>query len=125
MVKLKVSGDYGKAMKYFKTLQKIMTLVNLDNYGKMGVSALREATPVRTGKTAESWRYVIVRTDSGFSIEWINDNVNKNVNIAIILQYGHGTKNGAYVQGIDYINPALKPIFDEMADQLWKEVTRL
>lgn len=125
MITIKASGDYGKALRYFEALRKIVKLSDMDKYGRMGVDALRDATPKDTGKTSESWRYIIEKTSSGFSIEWINDNVNNHVNIAIILQYGHGTRFGAYVQGVDYINPALKPVFDSMADSIWKEVTRL
>ncbi len=97
----------------------------LERYGLRGVEALSAATPVRTGMTAISWSYDIVQNEDGYSIIWKNDNINKYVNIALILQYGHATRNGGYVQGIDYINPALKPIFDELAKAAWKEVTRI
>ena len=96
---------------------------NLDKYGKMGVSALASATPKKTGKTASSWRYEIDKTGGKISISWLNDNVNDGVNIAVIIQYGHGTGTGAYVKGVDYINPALKNIFESIAEDIWKEVT--
>lgn len=91
----------------------------------MGVDALAAATPVDTGKTASSWFCKIVQGDNSASISWSNSNVNDGVNIAIILQYGHGTRNGGYVEGRDYINPAITPIFDEILEKVWKEVTSL
>ncbi len=95
----------------------------LEKYARRGVKALSEATPVDTGETAASWDYEIVEENGRVSVHWTNSNINDSVNIALILQYGHGTGTGGYVQGIDYINPALKPIFDEMADAAWKEVS--
>lgn len=95
----------------------------LKKYGEQGVKALSEATPKDTGKTAASWSYKISNTSKGFKLDWTNSNTNQGVNIALIIQYGHGTSTGAYVQGRDYINPALKPIFDEIANAVWKEVT--
>jgi hypothetical protein len=96
----------------------------LDKYGKQGVKALKRATPVDTGLTADSWYYEIITDFGKTSIEFKNSNKNKGVNIAIILEYGHGTGRGAYVRGRDYINPAIQPIFDKMANEAWKEVTR-
>lgn len=96
----------------------------LDQFGARGVDALASATPTSTGKTAESWYYEVTRTKSGFSLTWKNHNVDEtNVPVAILIQYGHGTRNGGYVQGRDYINPALRPIFDEIATSIWKAVT--
>lgn len=94
----------------------------LEKCGEQGVAALSNATPVDTGLTAASWSYEIIQNDGGVSIIWNNSNVQNHVNIALILQYGHGTRNGGYVQGRDYINPAMRPIFDEMAEKAWKEV---
>lgn len=94
----------------------------LHHYGKLGVSALREATPRDSGETANSWTYEIVQEDGRLAVYWKNTNVQNGVNIAIILQYGHGTRNGGWVEGTDYINPAIRPIFDEMAEEAWKEV---
>lgn len=97
----------------------------LDKYGKQGVSALSSATPVDSGLTANSWTYEIENKGDQVTIFWGNTNVNKGVNIAVILQYGHGTRNGGYVAGRDYINPAIRPVFDAIANEAWKEVTKL
>lgn len=94
----------------------------LNDCGKQGVEALASATPKRTGKTASSWFYEISKTGTGWAVTWNNSNINKGVNIAIIIQYGHGTGTGAYVQGIDYINPAIRPVFENMANEVWREV---
>lgn len=94
----------------------------LNQYGAKGVYALANATPKDTGKTAESWTYSIEENNGSLSIVWSNTNINRGVNIAVILQYGHGTRNGGYVQGRDYINPALQPLFDEIASKAWEEV---
>lgn len=94
----------------------------LEKYGELGVTALSNATPKDTGLTASSWSYEIIQNAGSISIVWNNSNVQNYVNIALILQYGHGTRNGGYVQGRDYINPAMRPIFDEMAERAWKEV---
>lgn len=97
----------------------------LEKYGKLGVDALREATPKDTGKTADSWTYDVVEESNGnLKIVWSNTNVaNDWVPVAILLQYGHATRNGGYVQGIDYINPAIQSIFHNLADEAWKEVS--
>ena len=95
----------------------------LEKYGSQGVQALSAATPTESGKTASSWDYKIVKKGGKVSVIWNNSNIENGVNIAVILQYGHGTGTGGYVQGRDYINPALRPIFDAMADAAWKEVT--
>ena len=118
-------GDLGPSMKFLRALKNKDFLKDLDKYGRKGVEALSLATPVRTGTTAQSWDYEIHFYSGGASIVWTNSNVNKGENIAILLQYGHGTRNGGYVVGRDYINPALRPIFDEIADSAWKEVTSL
>lgn len=114
-------GDWKKTTEFLK---KVVPLdVDLSKYGRMGVEALRSATPVRTGRTAASWTYSIEKTQYGVAIQWSNTNVNKGVNIAILIQVGHGTRNGGYVQGVDYINPALQPIFEQMANDIFKEVS--
>ena len=95
----------------------------LEQYGQAGAEALASATPVDSGKTAASWGYEIEETPGGVSIYWTNSNIQDGVNIAVILQFGHGTGTGGYVRGIDYINPALRPIFEQIADKAWKEVT--
>lgn len=122
-VSFKVKGDFNHLEKFFNTVKGKRYLNVLDHYGRLGVEALSANTPVRTGLTASSWYYYIEEGKDLTSLVWANSNVNKNVNIAIILQYGHGTRNGGYVQGVDYINPALKPIFEDLANNLWKEVT--
>lgn len=116
-------GNFAKTDSFLHRLKEWNTRRLLDSYGKKGVEALRAATPRDTGKTAESWSYVIEEEPGRTSLYWKNSNINKGVMIAVIIQYGHGTRNGGYVQGIDYINPALQPIFDEMAERVWKEVT--
>ena len=116
------TGDWSKTQKFLNRIIGKKYLNILSEYGQKGVAALSAATPADTGKTATSWNYEIVQSTGQTEIHWINSNVNKGVNIAIILQYGHGTGTGGYVQGRDYINPALRPVFDEMADSIWKEV---
>lgn len=98
----------------------------LNKYGKRGVEALKEATPKDTGKTADSWKYEIIKDERGnYQIVWSNTNVVDDwANIAILLQYGHATRNGGYVKGVDYINPAIEKVFQGMADEAWKEVKR-
>ena len=96
----------------------------LNRYGEMGVMALELASPVDTGLMASSWRYEIEQNGSSISLVFHNDDIENGCNVAILVQYGHGTKNGYYIQGVDYINPALKPIFDDLADKAWKEVTK-
>lgn len=118
------SGDLSKTFKFLNRLQNKEYLNILAEYGKRGVDALREATPKDSGKTADSWYYEITQDRNQTTIEWCNSNMNDGVSIALILQYGHGTGTGGYVRGIDYINPAMKAIFDDMANECWKEVTR-
>ena len=125
MIKFRQKGDFSKLTHYLEKVKEIVKLGDLDKYGREGVAALASATPVDTGLTASSWRYEIQHGNDSVSIAFYNDNVQNGVPIAIILQYGHGTRNGGYVQGIDYINPAIKPIFDKITEDAWKEVTRL
>lgn len=123
MISIKQKGDFKKTEKFLKkSLGRDYRNV-LEKYGQFGVEALSAATPVDSGKTASSWYYEIVQKDSSMSVVWKNSNIHKGVNIAIILQYGHGTRNGGYVDGRDYINPALKPVFEALADAAWKEVS--
>ena len=125
MITFQHKGDFSKTESFLNKIRqfKLSKGVGLDKYGKMGVNALMSATPIDSGRTAASWDYKIEVYDGGAAIYWTNDNINKNVNIAVILQYGHGTRNGGYVRGRDYINPAIQPIFDEIADKAWSEVT--
>lgn len=121
MIKLSVRGSTEKTEAFLRKNRKIK-ISNLDKYGVMGVNALAAATPVKTGITASSWDYKIVTEDGSTRIVWTNSNVVKGQQVAILLQYGHGTRNGGYVVGRDYINPALQPIFDDIAKNAWKEV---
>lgn len=114
-------GDLAKTTNFLKRNIKLK-FADLDKYGQRGVEALRNATPVDTGLTAKSWYYKIVRKEGSVSIQWYNSNIQDGVPIAVILQYGHATGTGGYVQGIDYINPALHPIFDKIVQEAWKEV---
>lgn len=123
MIVLKNKGDFSKTTNFLKKITKLDYKSILSKYGKMGVDALAKATPIDTGLTASSWSYEIVEDDGGATIYWKNSNVVKGVSIAVILQYGHGTGTGGYVEGIDYINPALRSIFEGIADDAWKEVT--
>lgn len=124
MIKLKHKGDFFKTEAYLSKLSRKEYTKILDDYGREGVLLLSQATPVDTGKTANSWVYRIYTENDSIVLCWSNTNYVGNTNIAMILQYGHGTRNGGYVQGIDYINPAMKPLFDRLAEEAWKEVRR-
>ena len=125
MITFRQKGDFSKLTRYFEKVKGVAKLSDLDKYGREGVAALSSATPVDSGLTANSWYYEIERQNGGACIVFKNSNVNNGVPIAIILQYGHGTGTGGWVQGRDYINPAIQPIFDRIAADAWKEVTRL
>ena len=125
MITFRQKGDFSKASRYLERLKEAAKLGVLDKYGREGVAALASATPTETGLTASSWTYEIERKGSSVSIVYKNSNINKGVPIAIILQYGHCTGTGGWVEGRDYINPAIQPIFDKMAEEAWKEVTKL
>lgn len=124
MVVIKQKGSFNKTRNFLDRVQRLNYKSILEKYAKEGVEALSSATPVDSGLTASSWGYEIDYDKFGFSISWTNTNVVDGVPIAIILQYGHGTRNGGYVQGVDYINPAIKPIFDKIQDKLWEEVRK-
>ena len=124
-ITFKHRGNFNRLERFLNKLMGQEYLNMLDRYGQIGVNALASATPVDTGLTASSWTYEIERSSSNTIISWHNTNVNKNVNIAVILQYGHGTGTGGYVQGRDYINPSMRPVFDKIAEEAWKEVTSL
>lgn len=125
IIQFKQKGDFSKTESFLKKLRKLDLDSVLDKYGKLGVQALASATPVETGKTAASWDYKIEKGKGVVTITWTNSNVNNGVPIALLIQYGHGTGTGGYVQGRDYIKPAILPIFNQLADALWKEVTEL
>lgn len=121
-VRYKVKGDLRKTRHFLEEVGKERYFRNLDALARKGVDALSSATPYDSGLTADSWSYEISRNGRGVSISWLNTNINNGVNIAVILQYGHGTGTGGYVQGRNYINPAIQPIMDEIAEDVWKEV---
>jgi hypothetical protein len=126
MISFRSKGDFSKATRYFEQLNKTSNLEQvLSKYGQMGVSALASATPTDTGLTASSWYYEIEHQNGDVSLSFKNSNINKGVNIAVILQYGHGTGTGGWVAGRDYINPAIQPVFDKIAEDAWREVTNL
>lgn len=125
MISFKHKGNFKKANSYFEKLKEKVKVGDLDRFGRMGVEALRSATPVDTGETANSWYYEIVRENGKTAIEWHNSHIEGYCNIAVLLQYGHATQNGGYVVGRDYINPAIQPIFDDIANKAWKEVRDL
>lgn len=125
MITFRQEGDFSHLTSFLEKSLETVHLGKLDKYGKMGVEALASATPVDTGKTASSWYYKIEQNRSGVSLIFCNDNVTpEGTPIAILLQYGHATRNGGFVQGIDYINPAIVPIFEQIADDAWREVIR-
>ena len=125
MITFRQKGDFSKLSRYLEKVKEAANVGILDKYGQAGVAALSSATPVESGLTAQSWYYEIEHTKSSAVIRFLNSNVNKGVPIAIILQYGHGTGTGGWVEGRDYINPAIQPIFDNIAEDAWKEVTKL
>lgn len=124
MIEFKHKGDWSKTAGFLERAKNIVRIGVLDRYGREGVAALASATPVDTGLTASSWTYEITRTRGSVSINFKNTNIQNGVPIALILQYGHGTRNGGWVEGRDYINPAIQPIFDRLAKELWGEVTK-
>lgn len=124
-ISIESKGDFSKTKSFLKKSSKVNVDLILHKYGQIGVSALSTATPKDTGKTASSWYYTIEKNDGRYSIVWSNSNVVNGVPIAIILQYGHGTKNGGYVSGKDYINPATKKVFEKIADEVWREVVNI
>lgn len=125
MITIKTIGDFKNTERFLKGASKLNVLPILEKYGNKGVLALSQATPKDTGLTASSWNYRTTIDTWGYNITWFNTNIHNGIVIAILIQYGHGLKNGGYVQPIDYINPAMKSIFDTMAEDLWKEVTSL
>ena len=124
MITFKQKGDFSKAFRFFERLKNLFNSGILDTYGKEGVDALRRATPVDSGKTADSWRYEIRNLQNGMAIEFLNDNIpdGANVSVAILIQYGHATRNGAWIKGRDFINPAAQPVFDRLSRELSRKV---
>ena len=124
MISFRQKGDFSKLTRFLERAKNLVHLSDLNRYGREGVAALASATPVDTGKTAASWYYDIKINKESASITFDNSNIQNGVPIAIILQYGHGTRNGGWVEGRDYINPVIQPIFDKIAEEAWKEVTK-
>lgn len=124
-ITFKHTGNFKSTETLFKKAQRMVVLPILHKYGSAGVSALANATPVNTGLTANSWTYEIIADRRGYRIEWHNTNKNAGVIIAVILQYGHGTGTGGWIPGRDYINPAIRPIFDRFVSDILKEVSNL
>lgn len=122
IIVFKQKGNFKKTRKFLKRCSNLQLDDLLDQYGKEGVEALARATPKNTGKTAASWNYAVHKSDGRITITWSNSNIVDGVPIAVILQYGHGTRNGGYVEGVDYINPAMRPIFKRIAQRAWGEV---
>ena len=125
MISFRQKGDFSKLTRFLDKAKEAVKLGDFDKYGREGVAALASATPVETGLTANSWYYKIENRNGSVTINFYNSNIQNGVPIAVILQYGHGTRNGGWVQGRDYINPAIQPIFDRIANEAWREVTKL
>ena len=121
---LKTKGNFRNVEKFFDRMKANELARKLNQYGLVGSAALAANTPMDSGKTASSWSYEIHNSGKGLELVWTNSNTNKGLNIAILIQYGHGTRNGGYVQGRDFINPAIRPVFDAIAEDIWKEVTK-
>lgn len=122
MIKVSSSGDFKNTDKFLNTMRSGSIFRNLERFGRMGVDALSSATPVDTGRAAHSWTYQVGVNGSVYSISWLNTDVEGGLNVIILLQFGHGTGTGGYVQGRDFINPAMKPVFDQIAEGVWREV---
>lgn len=125
MISFRQKGDFSKLTRFLERAKEAVKIGDLDKYGRAGVAALSSATPVDSGLTASSWYYEIEHKDGSSKITFYNSNIQNGVPIAIILQYGHGTRGGGWVEGRDYINPAIQPIFDDIAESAWREVTKL
>lgn len=124
MIKVKCTGDFNNTTKFLERASRLSITDILNKYGQEGVKALSAATPKNTGATANQWGYEITKGRSSSSITWTNDSENNGIPIVILIQYGHGTKNGGYVSGVDFINPALKEVMNKLADSVWREVTK-
>ena len=122
MIGAKTTGSFDKTATFLKTMQSGDIFDHLDVYGRRGVDLLASATPYETGRTAQAWGYQVGHKKGKYSISWFNTHVENGVNIAVILQYGHGTGTGGYIRGRDYINPAMRPLFDKILDDVWRQV---
>ena len=126
MIKLSTSGSLTQTTKFLRRMQQREYLKPLAKFGARGVEALRSATPEDSGATAEGWSYEIIERPGYFSIQWLNSHTEEpgHIPVAVLIQYGHGTRTGGYVQGRDFINPAIRPVFDQIAADMWREVTK-
>lgn len=125
MIRIRQKGDFSKLTRYLVNTKESIRRIDLDRYGREGVAALKSATPVDSGETANSWYYEIARKSGSATITFCNSHIHNGVPIAIILQYGHGTGTGGWVEGRDYINPAIQPVFDKIAEDARREVAKL
>jgi hypothetical protein len=123
MITIETSGSFKKTEDFLSKMSKLNFESLLDRYGAMGVSVLASVTPRDSGLTAGSWNYEVVKEKGRYSIVWHNTNVVSGIPVAILIQYGHATRNGTWIEGYDYINPVIKPMFDRIADEVWKQVT--
>lgn len=123
MVSIHAPGDFNKTTKALEYMQSGRMFDNLEHYGREGVDALSSASPVDTGRLSHSWGYQIGYTHETVSISWFTTDIENGLNIAIIVQYGHGTGTGGWVEGQDYINPAMRPLFDRILNDIWRQVT--
>lgn len=123
MIRFVHKGDFEKTRKFFKRAQERRYMASLDQYARECVKALSAATPEDSGETASSWGYKVSQESGGFKITFTNDNIVDGYNVAILIQYGHGTRGGTYVEGQDFINPVIRPAFDKIVDEMWREVT--
>lgn len=124
MITISHKGDFNATERFLEKIKELKFEKYLKSVGEQGVMALAEATPKRSGKTAASWTYEIVKTPNGSTVQWANTNVNKGENIALLIQFGHGTRRGGYVRGVDYINPALRPVLDKFVEEITQEVMK-
>lgn len=124
MITFRQKGDFSKLTRFLEKAKETVGRGDLDRYGREGVAALASATPIDSGLTASSWYYEIENRNGSVTISFHNSNIQNGVPIAIMIQYGHGTGTGGWVQGRDYINPAIQPIFDRIANDVWKEVIK-
>lgn len=122
-VTLKNKGGFSKITRFFDRVSKEDIYASMEKLGKIGVDALISATPSDSGETASSWGYEIQKERGKTSLAWTNSNVVDGVPVVILIQYGHATGTGGYVSGVDFINPAIRPIFDEIADTVWDDIT--
>jgi len=120
LITFKISGDFSKTESFLRRKYNIKSI--LDRYGSLGVQALKTNTPLDTGETAEAWKYEIIKDNRGYKLIWTNDHIVNGIPVVILLQYGHGTTGGTFVEGRDFINPAMKPIFEKISEELWKEI---